>query len=89
MGLGCNWFTQVRGTNPQSGQQVDEWSCAITWLPMLLINATQEVRQGAAAAESFRNEVVAATETSRSIAIQLASKVVQTAISQTQKLIEG
>lgn len=62
LGLQCSWFTQVRGTNPQSGTEVDEWACAITWLPMLLINTAQEVRQGAAATESFRNEMVNASE---------------------------
>ena len=65
IGLQCNWFTQVRGTNPQSGAEVDEWSCAITWLPMLLINTALEVRQGAAATESFRNEMVVASDKAR------------------------
>lgn len=62
IGLQCSWFTQVRGTNPQSGAEVDDWACAIAWLPMLLINTAQEVRQGAAATESFRNQMVDASE---------------------------
>ena len=65
IGLQCSWFTQVRGTNPQSGTEVDEWACAISWLPMLLINTSQEVRQSAAATESLRNELVSAAEKSR------------------------
>ena len=81
--LQCNWFQQVRGTNPQSGQEVDEWACAITWLPMLLINTAQEVRQGAAATESFRNEMVTATDASRAVVLQLASVVIQTNIAPT------
>lgn len=60
--LQCNWFTQVRGKNPQTGAEIDEWGCAVTWLPVLLINTAQEVRQGAAATESFRNEMVAASQ---------------------------
>lgn len=56
--LGCSWFTQVRGTHPQTGAAVDEWGCAITWMPVLSINTAQEVRQGAAATESFRNAVM-------------------------------
>ena len=87
--LQCNWFTQVRGTNPQSGQEVDEWSCAITWLPMLLINTAQEVRQGAAATESFRNDVAAATDASRNIVQQLASTVIQQKITSNTPLIES
>ena len=51
----CVFWTQLRGTNPQSGEEIDEYSCAIAWLPMLLIENAKEVRQGAAATESFRN----------------------------------
>lgn len=58
VGLQCSWFTQVRGTNPQSGQEVDEWACAVAWLPVLLIENSQQQRQTGAAVESFRNEMV-------------------------------
>ncbi len=58
IGLQCSWFTQVRGKNPQTGADVDEWSCAITWLPVLLIENSQQQRQTGAAVESFRNEMV-------------------------------
>lgn len=57
-GLECSWFIQIRGVNPQTGQPVDEWDCSVKWLPMLLIENAQQVRQGAAATESFRNEMV-------------------------------
>lgn len=55
----CPFWTQVRGSNPQTGQEVDSWNCAISFLPMLLVETSKEVRQGAAATESFRNEMVA------------------------------
>ena len=58
MKLKCEWFTQVRGTNPNTGEDVDEWGCAVTWLPMLLIENSQQQRQTGAAVESFRNETV-------------------------------
>ena len=54
----CKFWTQLRGANPQTGNPVDEWDCAISWLPILLIETSKEVRQGAAATESFRNEMV-------------------------------
>ncbi len=54
----CAFWTQLRGTHPQTGAEVDEWACAVAWLPVLLIENAKEVRQGAAATESFRNEVV-------------------------------
>lgn len=60
--LDCGWFTQVRGTNPNTGEAVDSWGCAITWLPMLLIENAQQSRQTGAAVESFRNEMVSGNE---------------------------
>ena len=56
--LQCAWFTQLRGTHPQTGAEIDEWMCAISAMPMLQIEVAKEARQGAAATESFRNEVV-------------------------------
>ena len=64
VGLKCAWFTQVRGTNPNTGKEVDEWSCAMSWLPILLIENSQQQRQTGAAIESFRNEVVKANDDS-------------------------
>ena len=51
----CAFWTQLRGTHPQSGAEIDEWSCAIAWLPILLIENAKEIKQGAAATENFRN----------------------------------
>ena len=58
IGLQCSWFTQIRGTHPQTGEPVDEWGCAVTWMPMLMIDNSQQQRQTGAAVESFRNETV-------------------------------
>ena len=59
--LQCAWFTQVRGVNPNTGEEVDDWSCAVTWLPSLMIENSQQQRQTGAAIESFRNETVKST----------------------------
>lgn len=56
--LDCAWFLQVRGNNPNTGDSVDEWGCAIAWLPVLLIENSKQQRQTGAAVESFRNEMV-------------------------------
>tara|TARA_B100001250_G_scaffold409901_1_gene435188 strand:+ start:1104 stop:1430 length:327 start_codon:yes stop_codon:yes gene_type:complete len=66
-GLKCAWFTQVRGVNPQTGQEIDEWGCAITWMPMLMIENSQQQRQTGAAVESFRNESVKSSEASNQL----------------------
>jgi hypothetical protein len=54
----CAWFTHVRGLNPNTGAEVDEWACAIAWMPMMAIEIAQKENQTGAAVESFRNEVV-------------------------------
>lgn len=60
--LGCSWFTQVRGKHPQTGEDIDQWGCAITWLPILMIENSQQQRQTGAAVESFRNEMAKTNE---------------------------
>jgi hypothetical protein len=50
------------GKNPQTGQEVSEWNCAVSWLPMLLIEGSQQTRQAGSAIESFRNEIVNAQQ---------------------------
>lgn len=68
--LDCGWFTQVRGTNPNTGENVDSWGCAVTWLPMLLIENAQQSRQTGAAVESFRNEMVNSNEKTAQLLFQ-------------------
>jgi hypothetical protein len=58
----CEWFTHVLGNDPQTGKPLDHWNCAVQWLPMLLIDGTQQGRQTGAAIESFRNEMVRANK---------------------------
>ena len=54
----CKFYIQVMGKNPQTGQDISEWNCSVTWLPMLLIEGSQQTRQAGSAIESFRNEMV-------------------------------
>lgn len=51
----CAFWTSVRGTNPQTGVELDQPACAIAWLPLLVIDQTQQVRHQAAAADNARN----------------------------------
>lgn len=58
----CAWFTQLAGTNPQTGEQLNERGCAMAWLPVLLVENSQQQRATGAAVESFRNEMVNANQ---------------------------
>lgn len=68
----CAWFFQVRGMNPNTGQEVDEWQCAMNLLPVLLIENSQQQRCTAAAVESFRNETVNRTDLTNALLAQVA-----------------
>jgi hypothetical protein len=53
----CVWWVQVRGTDPQTGGDIDHYSCAVAWMPLLQIESSQQTRQAGAAIESLRNNV--------------------------------
>ena len=53
----CPWYTKIAGVDPQ-GVEHDEWSCAITWLPILQVESSQTNRGVSAAIESLRNSQV-------------------------------
>ena len=74
IGLQCSWFTQIRGMNPNTGEPVDEWGCAITWMPTLMIENSQQQRSTSASVESFRNEVVKGNQENQQLYIQALQK---------------
>lgn len=51
---------------------MDEWGCAQAWLPVLMIENSQQQRQTGAAVESFRNEMVKANEASQKVLLTAA-----------------
>ena len=65
--LDCAWFVKLAGTDPNTGKPVDEFGCAMAWMPMLLIENAQQSRQTGAAVESFRNEMVKQNATSHEL----------------------
>ena len=48
----------LQGKHPQSGLDVQEWGCSIAWIPLLLVENSQQIMGTKAATESFRNEMV-------------------------------
>lgn len=67
----CAWFFQVRGMNPNTGKEVDEWQCAMNLLPVLLIENSQQQRHTSAAVESFRNETVQRSDITNALLAQV------------------
>ena len=68
--LECGWFMKVVGKDPQSNKDIEEWGCAVTWMPVLTIENSQQQRHTSAAVESFRNEMVKSNETSQQVLLQ-------------------
>jgi hypothetical protein len=67
IGLTCAWYTRIQGVDNNTGNQVDSYECAISWLPMLLIENSGQQRSTGAAVESFRNEMVKSNEQSQQL----------------------
>jgi hypothetical protein len=72
VGLTCAWYTRVQGMDMNTGNQVDNYECAISWLPMLLIENSGQQRSTGAAVESFRNEMVKSNEQSQQLLLATA-----------------
>jgi hypothetical protein len=58
---------KVRGNNPNTGEEIDDYGCSIAWLPVLMIENSQQQRQTGAAVESFRNEMVKANDVGQQV----------------------
>lgn len=83
--LKCKWFTQIRGTNPNTGEPVDEWDCAVKWVPFLVIESSQQTRQAGAAIESLRNEVVKGNKETQNLYRESLNQILPTTIN----ILEG
>lgn len=65
----CMFWIHLRGTNKNTGQEMDEEGCAIAWLPALLVENAAMQRETGAAVESLRNESVRAEDATRKVLI--------------------
>jgi hypothetical protein len=88
VGLTCAWYTRVQGVDTNTGNQVDNYECAIAWLPMLLIENAGQQRQTGAAVESFRNEMVKSNAQAQQLLLATAG-VMQSSNTDQPKLIRS
>ena len=75
LALSCPKFVHIAGANPNTGEPVDRYGCSDGFLPMLLIENSQQQRQTGAAVESFRNEMVRLNDASRLLEVGAASQI--------------
>ena len=69
----CNRWRTLEGSNPQTGESFTGSDCIDNWLLTGMLDVSRKVAAGTtgiqAAQESFRNEVVRASERAAAIAI--------------------
>ncbi len=70
----CTWYQSLAGQDPTTGEQVNEWRCAIVWQNIVMVETSMTNRSIAAATESFRNEMVKAQENFNNIMLAAAEQ---------------
>ena len=50
----CSLWQALRGRNPNTGEEIDEWKCVDAMMMIGAIEIARAARSGAAATESFR-----------------------------------
>lgn len=70
----CAWYTCLAGQHPQTGEMIDEWKCAMAWIPIMLVENANTNRGQTAAIESFRNETVQGQQVFNAILTQAAQQ---------------
>ena len=58
----CRFWINIMGQNPQTGETVNNYDCAMAWMPVLMIENSKVNRETGAAVESMRNETVKASD---------------------------
>ena len=74
----CAWFIELDGQHPTTGEITKEKGCAMTWLPVLMIENSKQQRSTSVAVESFRNEMVKSQEASQQVLLATAFSKPQT-----------
>lgn len=59
----CEFFINLVGTHPQTGETQNEWGCSLRWLPILLVENASRTRQASASVDKVANEVRRQSET--------------------------
>lgn len=53
----CRWWQHVAGKDPQTEKILDNFDCAIAWIPVIAIEGAQMSRQTAASVDKVANEI--------------------------------
>ena len=53
----CAWSCNIKGRNPQTGEDVDRWSCVVNSIPILQIEQSQASRANQSATVEVREKI--------------------------------
>lgn len=54
----CVWNVKLVGKNPQDNSDIDQWGCAVAWMPILAVEISRGVRGNIDATTSLRDETI-------------------------------
>ena len=80
----CPMWISVRGKNPQTGEDIDDWNCALAWSAILSVQTAKEAHMVSCEVNAMRNETKKAHDehlTMATIAVQRATNAVDETIS--------
>lgn len=63
----CAWYSQIRGTNKNTGEEVEQWGCGMNLMPMLMIENSFFQRATSAEVGELRKEVTQGNELGRQL----------------------
>lgn len=53
----CEWYINILGLHPQTGETINDWRCAISFLPVLLVENSKEQRGTAASCDKIASQI--------------------------------
>lgn len=74
----CPLYIQLRGVDPNTGREVDNWGCSFSFLPMIMLENTQASRHTSGSIDALRNEQASVSQkmmTAAAIAAQQMKKL--------------
>lgn len=76
--VACRFWVYVHGKHPQTGEEVKNGDCAVSWMPVLLIENSKVNRETGAAIESARNVSAQDTQMLAGAILSVVEKVAET-----------
>jgi hypothetical protein len=53
----CAWYTRITGMNPQTGEHMDKWDCAIAQLVFVGLDTAKATYESGAVTQELRNDM--------------------------------